>query len=230
METGYDILFFWVSRMIMLGLYQTGKIPFKTVYLHGLVRDKDRQKMSKSKGNVIDPLGVAEIYGTDAVRMALVVGNTAGNDIVISEDKIRAYRNFATKIWNVARFVLAHKPQTDADTSRGLTRKLTATDKRNLKELARIKYFITKHLEKFEFHLAAEKIYHYFWHTFADKVIESAKARLKSKNKNEAAAAYQTLESILVECLKILHPFMPFVTEELYQKLRPGEMLMVEKW
>jgi valyl-tRNA synthetase len=241
METGYDILFFWVARMIMLGLYRTGKIPFKAVYLHGLVRDKDRQKMSKSKGNVIDPLGVAELYGTDAVRMALVAGNTAGNDIIISEDKIRGYRNFATKIWNASRFVLQYKPSpTDADTSRGPAPKLTAVDKRNLKELEKVKLSVTKHLENFEFHLAAEKLYHYFWHTFADKIIEAAKLRLQSANEKEKQAAYKTLETILLECLKMLHPFMPFITEEIYQKFLPasakatagkaGKILMVENW
>jgi len=107
METGYDILFFWVARMIMLGIYATGKVPFKTVYLHGLVRDKDRQKMSKSKGNVIDPLGMVALYGADAVRMALLAGTAPGNDPVLSEEKIRGYRNFATKLWNIARFILS---------------------------------------------------------------------------------------------------------------------------
>jgi valyl-tRNA synthetase len=227
METAYDILFFWVARMIMLGLYRTGKIPFKTVYIHGLVRDKDRQKMSKSKGNVIDPLGVAEIYGTDAVRMALVAGNSTENDIVISEDKIRGYRNFATKIWNVARFVLMRKPpQINAGEKPGVT----GTDKKHLAELKKIKSSLTNHLEKFEFHLAAEKLYHYFWHTFADKIIEAAKTRLNGTEEKEKAAAYLVLETILLECLKMLHPFMPFISEEIYQRFRPGKMLMKEKW
>ena len=124
METGWDILFFWVARMIMFGLYRTGKIPFKDVYLHGLVRDKERQKMSKSKNNVINPLEVADIYGTDAVRMALIIGSTAGNDPIISEDKIRGYRNFATKIWNASRFVLMNYKKIDAKP------KLTSADKK----------------------------------------------------------------------------------------------------
>ncbi len=225
METGYDILFFWVARMVMLGLYRTGKVPFKTVYLHGLVRDKDRQKMSKSKGNVIDPLGVAEIYGTDAVRMALTVGNTPGNDIVISEEKIRGYRNFATKIWNIARFVLMHKPEKMPKTVSPW-----AEDKKNLKELKNVKTKTTKHMEKFEFHLAAETIYHYIWHTFADKIIEEAKPRLQGNDEDDKAAAYRTLETILSESLKILHPFMPFVTEEIWQKIHPKKLLMVEEW
>ncbi len=226
METGYDILFFWVARMVMLGLYRTGKVPFKDVYLHGLVRDKDRQKMSKSKGNVIDPLGVADTYGTDAVRMALIVGNTAGNDIVISEDKIRGYRNFATKIWNASRFILMnHKTE-----FLKIKPKFTAADKKHLVELKKIKTRVTKHLEKFEFHLAGEVLYHYFWHTFADKIIEQSKKRLASENAAEAAVAYAVLEEILLESLKMLHPFMPYVTEEIYQKFRPNELLMVQEW
>lgn len=224
METGYDILFFWVARMVMLGLYVTGKIPFKTVYLNGLVFDKDRKKMSKSKGNVIDPLGVAEIYGSDALRMALVAGNTAGNDIVISEDKIRGYRNFVTKVWNISRFILMNKEKS------GGKAKLSTTDKKNLAELKKIKTKVGKHIEQYEFHLAAETIYHYIWHNFADKIIESYKSRLNGENKADAAAAYATLETILIECLKMLHPFMPFVTEAIFQKLGAGKMLMVEKW
>ncbi|KKU93804.1 MAG: Valyl-tRNA synthetase [Candidatus Jorgensenbacteria bacterium GW2011_GWA1_48_13] len=226
METGYDILFFWVARMVMLGIYRTGKSPFKTVYLHGLVRDKDRQKMSKSRGNVVDPLGVADLYGTDAVRMALTVGNTAGNDIVISEDKIRGYRNFATKIWNIARFVMMNEVKS------GTKPKFTASDRKNLANLKKIKAQITKHLERFEFHLAAEKIYHYIWHEFADKIIEAAKPRLKSENNPDKAAAYKTIETLLTESIKMLHPFMPYVTEEIYQNLpnRSKETLMIENW
>lgn len=224
METGYDILFFWVTRMVMLGIYRTGKVPFKNVYLHGLVRDKDRQKMSKSKGNVIDPLGVAETYGADALRMALVVGNTAGGDILISEEKIKGYRNFATKIWNVARFILMHKPEREQKTS------ISAEDRKYIKELAVLKSAVTRRLEGFEFHLAAEKLYHYFWHTFADKIIESVKPRLRSEDPKTRAAAYALLETILSDSLKMLHPFMPFVTEEIYQKFRPGKLLMTEEW
>lgn len=231
METGHDILFFWVSRMIMLSLYRTGKIPFKTVYLHGLVRDKDRQKMSKSKGNVIDPLGVAEMYGTDALRMALVIGNTPGNDVVISEDKIRGYRNFATKIWNASRFVLMER-----DGFPLMKPHLTAHDKKYIKECSTIKKRVASHIEKFKFHLAAETAYHYFWHTFADKIIESMKPRLKENtDPKDRASAYHTLETILKESLTMLHPFMPFVTEAIYQELLPPrergkQFLMTELW
>jgi valyl-tRNA synthetase len=227
METGWDILPFWVMRMIMFGIYRTGKIPFKTVYLHGLVRDKDRQKMSKSKGNVINPLEVAEVYGTDAVRMSLVVGSTAGNDPVISEDKIRGYRNFTTKIWNASRFVLMNEDP-------GTKPKFTAKDRKNLRDMESAKKKVAHHIESFDFNHAAETAYHYFWHTFADKVIEGSKSRLKSEDKSDAAAARETLISILVGCLKMLHPFMPFVTETVYrelpEKVRQKEFLMVENW
>lgn len=226
METGWDILFFWVARMIMFGIYRTGKIPFKTVYLHGLVRDKERQKMSKSKGNVINPLEVADVYGTDAVRMALIIGTTAGNDPIISEDKIRGYRNFATKIWNASRFVLMNYRAVSAKP------KFTAADRKNLKDLQAAKKKITAYMDKFDFTHAAETAYHYFWHTFADKVIESSKERLKSENLSDAAAAQTVLLEILRQSMKCLHPFMPFVTEQIYQMLpnKEQKMLMIEEW
>ncbi len=241
METGYDLVFRWVPRMVIFGLYLAKEVPFKTVYMHGLVNDAQGKKMSKSRGNIINPLDLTEKYGTDALRMGLIVGNTAGTDLALSEDKIRVYRNFATKIWNVSRFVLMHKPtdehgldpsaslRASAD-KRGKILRITTTDKKNLKELDKIKKVVTKHLEKFEFHLAAEKIYHYFWHTFADKIIEEAKPRLQSDDPASRLAAYSTLKTILVESLTMLHPFMPFLTEEIYQKFYPGELLMMRKW
>ncbi|MFH0712750.1 MAG: valine--tRNA ligase [Candidatus Jorgensenbacteria bacterium] len=226
LETAADILFFWVARMVMFGIYRTGKLPFKTVYLHGLIRDKERQKMSKSKGNVIDPLGVADIYGTDAVRMALVAGNTPGRDSAISEDKIRGYRNFATKIRNIARFIKMNEVKNKNKP------KFTAKDKKNLDHLKKVKAQVTKHLEKFEFHLAAEKTYHYIWHEFADVIIEAAKLRLRSDDPKDKLAAYKMLEEILRECLKMLHPFMPFITEEIYQEIFGDgkKLLFVEEW
>ncbi|MEK7560688.1 MAG: valine--tRNA ligase [Patescibacteria group bacterium] len=232
METGWDILFFWVARMIMLGLYRTGRVPFKTVYLNGLVRDKDRQKMSKSKGNVIDPLGVAALYGTDAVRMALTVGNLPGNDIIISEDKIRGYRNFATKLWNIQRFILLND---DAKTVRGAP-KFNAKDRKAQKELKTLVKIVTKDLEAFRFHHAAEKLYHYAWHTFADKIIEDAKPRIASADPDERRAALKLLIEIQTTLLKLLHPFMPFITETLWEKLPASRskatkgLLMVEQW
>jgi valyl-tRNA synthetase len=220
METGWDILFFWVARMIMLGIYATGEVPFKTVYLHGLVRDKEKQKMSKSKGNVIDPLGVMDIYGTDALRMALIIGNTPGNDLAISEEKIKGYRNFATKIWNASRFVLmnleGYKPNTKIV--------LSAKDKKTIKDFQKIAKQITKEMDEFKFYTASEKIYHYFWHTFCDKIIEEYKKKQVSQ---------YVLITLLSESLKLLHPFMPFITEEIYQQLpikNKKECIMVETW
>jgi len=228
METGWDILFFWVARMIMLGIYVTGKIPFKYVYLHGLVRDKDRQKMSKSKGNVIDPLGVVDLYGADALRMALVVGNAPGNDPIVFEEKIRGYRNFANKIWQASRFVLMNS--NDFDNGKRPT--LSAHDKKRLKELEIFKKKITKFMDEFKFYKAAEDLYHYFWHTFADKIIESVKPRLKGNDKKDQQAAQYLLVEILRTNLKLLHPFMPFITEDIYQNLpiKNKKMLMIEKW
>jgi len=231
METGFDILIFWVMRMIMLGCYRTKTIPFKYVYLHGLVRDKDRQKMSKSKGNVINPLEVAEIYGTDAVRMSLIMGNAAGNDPIISEDKIRGCRNFTTKIWNAARFVLMEGVNIDRSKN---PPKLTSLDKKNIRDMEATKKKVARLIENFAFHHAAETAYHYFWHTFADCVIEESKIRLKSGDLQDAYAAYNALLTMLVGSLKMLHPFMPFVTESIYQELpesvRQKKYLMIENW
>ena len=230
METGWDILFFWVARMIMLGIYKTGKVPFKNVYLHGLVRDKDRQKMSKSKGNVIDPLGVAEIYGTDAVRMALTVGNTPGNDIVIFEEKIKGYRNFANKIWNASKFVIQNLK--DYNPSKKPT--LTSKDKKHLANFKKMAKDITKQMDSYRFYSAAEKIYHYFWHTFCDKIIEESKPAFAeaSSGKEKLAKQYVLLE-ILIGSIKLLHPFMPFITEEIYQQLptkNKKKCIMIEEW
>ena len=231
METAGDIIFFWVTRMIMMALYRTGSIPFKDVYLHGLVRDKDKKKMSKSKGNVIDPLGVAAEYGSDAVRMALIAGNTPGRDTVISEEKIRGYRNFTTKLWNIARFILMQEYDTEAKTTP------TPKDKKYIKEFETIKKKVGTYIEKFAFHQAAETTYHYIWHTLADKIIEEMKPRLNGKNEKDKTAAIATLHTLLEGSIKILHPFMPFVTETIYQEMMSQEskasekkMLMVETW
>lgn len=229
METGWDILFFWVARMIMLGLYRTGKIPFRTVYLHGLVRDKDRQKMSKSKGNVIDPLGVAELYGTDAVRMALTVGNLPGNDIIISEEKIKGYRNFANKIWNASRFLMLHV-RIPPDTKKV---KFGAQEKAMRLKLQKAVREVTRDLEAYKFHHAADKLYHFFWHYYADKVIEQMKPKLDLA---AGTVERETAKALLLEfhanLLKLLHPFMPFITEEIWSHLpiKDKKLLMVEKW
>lgn len=227
METGWDILFFWVARMIMLGIYRTGKIPFRNVVLHGLVRDKDRQKMSKSKGNVIDPLGVIEDYGADALRMALIFGTSTGADIIISDEKIRGQRNFANKIWNASRFVLMNIGK-NFDLVK-VKPKLTQKDKWILEELKTTKKKIKKYIENYKFYLAAKEVYYFFWHKFCDKTIEDCKKRI---NKEPEETAKWVLWTVLYNSLKLLHPFMPFVTEEIYQRLpqKPKKALIIEDW
>ncbi len=229
METGWDILFFWVARMVMLGLYRTQEIPFKTIYLHGLVRDKDRQKMSKSKGNVIDPLGVAETYGTDAVRMALVIGNLPGNDIIISEEKIKGYRNFANKIWNATRFVLMHaqvQPQKN-------NIKFGKAERAMLFKLKKCVRDTTRDMEAMRFHHAADRLYHFFWHYYADIVIEQEKAHLAAV---EGSIEKETAKALLLEfhrtLMILLHPFMPFITEEIWTQLplKTKHLLIIEPW
>ncbi|MCP6726974.1 MAG: valine--tRNA ligase [Patescibacteria group bacterium] len=227
METAADILFFWVARMMMLSIYQTKKAPFKYVYLHGLVRDKDRQKMSKSKGNVIDPLGVIDTYGTDALRIALTIGNMPGKDTAISEDKIRGYRNFVNKLWNISRFV--HLETKNYNQNKRPT--LSVKDKAILKNFEKIVKQTTKALDEFRFSHAAENLYHYIWHTYADKVIEDSKPILNN-TKTRAARQY-VLVKVLGDSLKLLHPFMPFITEEIYQQLplqKKQTTIMIESW
>ncbi len=220
LETGGDLIFFWVARMVMLGIYATGEVPFKNVYLHGLVLDAKGQKMSKSKGNVINPLELAEKFGTDALRMALVVGNTPGTSLPLDENKIKGYRNFSTKIWNASRFVLINTQDYDASK----TCLPAGRDKKRIKEFEKLAKQITKEMDDFKFYSASEKIYHYFWHTFCDKIIEEYKQNQVSQ---------YLLLHLLSESLKILHPFMPFITEEIYQQLPVKDKqkcLMVEEW
>lgn len=227
LETGYDILFFWVARMILMTGFLLGDVPFRTVYLHGLVRDEKGRKMSKSLGNTIDPLLMSEKYGADATRLSLIIGAAPGNDMKLSEDKIRGYRNFSTKIWNAARFVLMNRPDSSTNPDNIV---LSEKQKQFLEEFDETKKEITEHIEKFELHLAGEKAYHYFWHTFADVIIESEKGALKDGSPEEKAAAYKTLETILLGSLKVLHPFVPFVTEAVWQKFLPGKLLLSENW
>lgn len=235
METAYDILFFWVARMIMLGLYRTGKAPFNHVYLHGLVRDATRQKMSKSKGNVVNPIELLTQYGTDALRMGLIVGNTPGTDLAFSEDKIRGYKHFANKIWNVARFVLERIDESPLHERPELTQE----DEARLQELSALTRDVSSDLDEFRFHLAGEKLYHYFWHTFADKMVEESKVQLKEGTEEVKRSTRFTLLSLLCTSLVLLHPFMPFITETLWQlipaKLRVlvgyrEALLMIAPW
>lgn len=228
METAGEIIFFWVSRMIMLGLYRTGKVPFKTVYLHGLVLDAKGQKMSKSKGNVINPLDFTAKYGTDAFRMGLVIGNTPGTSLALSEDKVSAYKKFANKIWNITRFVLestvGHEIRADFSGYSAVDEKLTAERTVLIQE-------ITKEMDEYKFYLVAEKLYHYVWHEFADKILEESKVIFRDGSDADKESRIQFLLHTLDCMLKSLHPFMPFITEEIWQKMGKNKsMLMVEKW
>ena len=214
METGHDLIFKWVPRMIIFGLYLSGKSPFHTVYLHGLVNDAQGKKMSKSKGNVVDPMTLTSKYGTDALRMTLVVGNTPGTDLSLREDKIKGYKNFANKLWNIARFVLSQENTGEPD--KELTHEFEALAKD-----------ITLDMENYRFHIAAEKIYAYVWHRFADEIIEESKpARAGGKIPERAGTLYYLLEN----SLKLLHPFMPFITEEIWGELSKENLLMIETW
>lgn len=239
METAGEIIFFWVSRMLMLGKYITGKLPFSTVYLHGLVLDEKGRKMSKSKGNVINPLELTEKYGTDAFRMAIVVGNTPGTSLALSENKIKAYKHFANKIWNIARFV----HENTHDTPEQVT--LSEKDQKILDEYNALILDITRQMEEYKFYLAAENIYAYIWHTFADVIIEESKGILGSTFGNttkegtgtpeEKMSRKWVLRNIFKESLKLLHPFMPFITEELWNTLfntnHDGDkMLIITSW
>lgn len=235
METAADILFFWVSRMIMLGLYRTGELPFFDVYLHGLVTAPDGSKMSKSKGNVISPLEISDEFGTDALRMALVIGNTPGTNTPLDKNKVKAYKHFANKIWNATRFVLMNTEDFELqkfdletiDAEKG------ETHSSHLRRLEEITNEITDDLDNYRLHLAAEKTYHYFWHEFADEIIEESKPLLEDESTR--LVTQYTLVKILNTTLKLLHPFMPFITEDIWLRL-PGriksgrEMLIVNEW
>jgi len=226
METAGDILFFWVARMVMFGLYRTGQVPFQTVYLHGLVRDAKNQKMSKSKGNVIDPAVIARKYGTDALRMALVTGNAAGTDMALSEDRIKGYKHFANKIWNITRFILENSQGQNSPVD------LVPADEKLLAEFRALTADITTDMENFRFHLASEKIYQYTWHTLADVILEESKPLIFGNNESNRLSRLLTLNIILLDLLKLLHPFMPFLTETIWQSLpqTKEKMLLTARW
>ncbi len=228
--TGYDIIGFWVSRMIFSGLAYTGKAPFDTVLIHGIVRDSQGRKMSKSLGNGIDPLEVIDQYGADALRMMLVVGSTAGNDMRYSEERVKACRNFANKLWNASRFVQMNLPE---DFVPGLpdVSLLDMSDKWVLSELNATARDATANLDKYEMGLAADKIESFIWEVYCDWYIEICKSRLNSGDEQQADTARKVLVYVLSQALKLLHPFMPFVTEAIYQSL-PGsaETIMTEAW
>ena len=227
LETGHDILFFWIARMVLMSQYLLGEIPFENVYLHGMVRSADGQKMSKSMGDkATDPLDVINKYGSDALRMAMVIGNTPGNDIKLNENDIKGYGRFANKIWNASRFALEKVTGIDPNN-------LPEFDEEDKKSDLGLKDFIkeiSKEMDEFRFSIVAEKVYHYFWHTFADVLIERSKEKILKNNNAESAKAL--LYTQLVTLIKLLHPFMPFVTEEIWSMLpiEGKKLLMIEKW
>ena len=227
--TGYDIIPFWVMRMMFSGLEQTGRVPFDTVLIHGLVRDAQGRKMSKSLGNGIDPLEVIDQYGADALRFTLATGNSPGNDMRFSDTRVEASRNFANKIWNAARFILMNL--SDDEPAPHIPENLALEDKWILSRFNALAMGVTDALEKYELGMAVQKLYDFIWDVFCDWYIEIAKIRLNGSDE----AAKQTVKAVLVyvmsNTLKLLHPFMPFITEEIWQALpHTGESIMISEW
>lgn len=228
--TGYDIIFFWVARMIFSGLEQMGKEPFKYVLIHGLVRDSLGRKMSKSLGNGIDPLDVIDKYGTDALRYALTIGTSPGNDMRFSEEKLEASRNFANKIWNAFRFVMMNFDE-DIDFSKVDENNYTVADKWILSRINTIAKEVTENLERFELGIALQKIYEFIWEEFCDWYIELVKPRLYDREAQGRLEALYVLNKVLTDAMKLLHPFMPFITEEIYSHLiTDSESIMISSW
>lgn len=227
--TGYDIIFFWVARMIFSGLEHMGQTPFDTVFIHGIVRDEKGRKMSKSLGNGIDPLKVIDQYGADALRFMLATGNSPGNDMRYSSEKVESSRNFANKIWNAARFILMNLEGHDVKGQ--LPDVLTTEDKWIISDFNRVAKEITDNLEKFELGIAVSKIYDFLWDDFCDWYIEIAKIRMNSEDPVTAQNAREVLVWVMTGTLKLLHPFMPFITEEIWQTLpHQGEAIMISSW
>ena len=227
MVTGYDIIFFWVARMIFSGVEHMGQVPFHTVLIHGLVRDAQGRKMSKSLGNGIDPLLVIDQYGADALRFTLATGNAPGNDMRFSDEKVKASRNFANKLWNAARFVLMYLGNDYSYP--GLPKDLAIEDKWILSKVNTLAKEVTDNLERFELGIAVAKLYDFIWDVFCDWYIEIAKIRLQSGEGADTAKA--VLVYVLTDILKLLHPFMPFITEEIYQAIpHDTESIMISKW
>ncbi|MDO8656753.1 MAG: class I tRNA ligase family protein, partial [Nanoarchaeota archaeon] len=229
MNPGYEILFFWVARMILMSGFLLGEVPFKIAYIHGMLRNAQGQKFSKSLDNGINPIDVINQYGSDALRMSVVVGIGPGNDGNFDLQKVKGYRNFSNKLWNIARFVLMSVPD---DVSDVMKSSLIPQDQKILEELNAFVKEVTEDMEQYRFYIAAEKIYHYIWHTFADKIIEESKPKLTNEDAKIKSSAQRMLLEILITCLKLLHPFMPFITEEIYSKLaiKDKKLLIVEDW
>lgn len=229
--TGYDIIFFWVIRMVFSGLEHTGKSPFHTVLIHGLVRDAQGRKMSKSLGNGIDPLEIIDQYGADALRLTLVTGNAPGNDMRFSNERVEASRNFANKVWNASRFILMNMKENIVEEPEDFL--LKPADRWILAKANRLAKDVTENMDKYELGIAVQKVYDFIWDEFCDWYVELAKYRIyhAEENSQSAKCVLWTLKTVLGQALKLLHPFMPFITEEIYGALVPEEeSLMISSW
>jgi valyl-tRNA synthetase len=226
LETGYDIIFFWVARMVLMSSFLLGQVPFRHVYLHGLVRDGQGRKMSKSLGNIIDPLDMTQKYGADATRLSLIFGAQMGNDLKLSEDRIRGFKNFANKLWNISRFVLENTSDVDMQAP------LNDADQALVREANEVAASITNHIETFRLDMAADEVYHYVWDRFAAVILEESKPIFRSDDMGARKSRERALTEILSISIRLLHPFMPFVTETIWQHLphKSAEQLMVAKW
>lgn len=227
--TGYDIIFFWVVRMVFSAMEFMGEVPFKTVLIHGLVRDSEGRKMSKSLGNGIDPLEVIEKYGADALRFTLVTGNAPGNDMRFYYERVEASRNFANKIWNASRFIMMNLE--NEDNSEEVLEELTPADKWILSKVNSLAKDVTENMEHFDLGIAVQKLYDFIWEEFCDWYIEMVKPRLYNSEDKTRKAALWTLKTVLIQSLKLLHPYMPFITEEIFMALQSQEpSIMISKW
>lgn len=244
LETGYDILFFWVARMVLMTGCLLGDVPFKTVYLHGLVRDGKGRKMSKSLDNIIDPLDMIQKYGADATRLSLIIGTGPGNDMKLSEDKVKGYKNFSNKIWNIARFIIstAEGERYNAPAATPVAydagfRDWTEADLAHMEKLKSLALEVSKEMDEYKFYLVGEKVYHYAWHELADKILEDSKPIILGNDAKAATSRIQFLLHALNMILKLLHPFMPYVTEEIWAdsgfRISDNDgkgLLMTESW
>ena len=237
LETGYDIIFFWVARMILMTGCLIGDVPFKTVYLHGLVRDGKGRKMSKSLDNIIDPLDMIAKYGADATRLSLIIGTGPGNDMKLSEDKVKGYKNFSNKIWNITRFILSAavgerfgSTDVPAVVYDSTFSAWSSVDASHIKTLNDLIAEVSKEMDDFKFYLVGEKLYHYIWHELADKILEESKSILNGDDMVARTSRVQFLLHTLRTVLKLIHPFMPYVTEEIWQEIGNTQLLIVEEW
>ncbi|MGH7174735.1 MAG: class I tRNA ligase family protein, partial [Minisyncoccia bacterium] len=236
MSPGYEILNLWVSRMILMSGFHLGQVPFKTVLIHGLVRAKDGRKFSKSQGNGVDPLEIIDKYGADALRMGLLMGTAIGNDIKFDEQKVKGAKHFANKLWNIARFVL--EANTEPHGKEGgarfndLEHDFKSREREIFEQFRALAKDVTDDMENYRLYLASEKLYHYLWHELADKILEESKPILSGADEAARAKRAKLLLVLLTDALKLLHPFMPFVTEEIWQSLptKNCDLLLVARW